>query len=134
LPSPLRDTVRPAVSAAADTPRSARRRAARKLRMTLSEAATVTTTIARVSTGRRVGGRCVAKTQANRRKATCKRSPPVTGTRRTRAAAAGTGVAPLATTANGRQLRAGSYRVTVTARDAAGNASRAVTVEFRITS
>jgi hypothetical protein len=101
------------------------------LRLTLSEAASVELRVYRRSTGRRVGGRCVRTTGANRRGRTCVREVRVRGSIAKRMAA-GTGKVRITGRLAGRRLAAGSYRVSVVATDAAGNRTTARGVLFRI--
>jgi hypothetical protein len=104
-------------------------------RYTLTEASTVTITIARAVPGRKAGRRCVAPTRKNRKRRRCTRySTAVTLTR--------TGVAgPNTTPFSGRwvdarnrikSLKPGSHRATITATDAAGNKSTAKVLSFKV--
>jgi hypothetical protein len=100
------------------------------IRYALSEAATARFQIDRVSAGRRVGRACRKPTRANRGRRACSRYTRVgVLTRR-----AGKGANTLAFSGRiGRKaLAPGSYRLTLTARDAAGNASRPRTLTFAI--
>ena len=99
-------------------------------RFALSEAGTVTFVIQRQSRGRRVRGRCVKKTRANARSRGCRlfrrvgafRAPAVAGANRKRFS----GRIGKAT------LRPATYRVLLTAVDAAGNRSRTATIAFTV--
>jgi hypothetical protein len=99
-------------------------------RYTLSEAARVVFTIDRSSTGRKAGKRCVKQTRANRKRKKC-----------TRFARAGrfavNGVAganrhKFSGRIGGKTLKPGSYRATLVATDASGNASVAKRLTFKI--
>lgn len=97
---------------------------------TLSEPATVTFTIERVLGGRRSGSRCVTATKRNRKAKACKRykkSGTLTRTGRQ-------GASTLAFTGRiGRKaLARGSYRITLVARDPAGNVGAGVATTFRV--
>jgi hypothetical protein len=86
---------------------------------TLSEAATVQLKLEKKVPGRRVGGKCVKQTPQNKTKKRCPRF------RQIGALFNGTGAAGQnkVTLPNGKKLKPGVYRVTITATDAAGNAS-----------
>jgi hypothetical protein len=100
-----------------------------KLSYTLSEAATVRFGLAKASTGRRVGRKCVRRTRRNSRRRHCTRFTTVGR------AFAGPGAAgPNSLTLpkiRGRKLGAGRYRLTMTVTDAAGN-SATTTKSFTI--
>jgi hypothetical protein len=114
-------------------PRAARVRTGTRIRYTLSEAATVTLSFSRATRGRRVGGRCVKRTRRNRGRRPCTRFVRVrptlafanqqAGARRIRFAGRLT---------RRRSLRPGPHRLTLRARDAAGNLSQPVRVRFRL--
>ena len=86
--------------------------------------------IQRVTNGRRVNGRCVRETRANRRRPRCQIVTRV-GTL-TRAST--TTLTSVAFTGrfNGRKLAPGSYRAVFTATDAARNRSQARTLNLKI--
>jgi hypothetical protein len=100
-----------------------------KLSYTLSEAATVRFGLAKASTGRRVGRKCVRRTRRNSKRRHCTRFTTVGR------AFAGPGAAgPNSLTLpkiRGRKLGAGRYRLTMTVTDAAGN-SATTTKSFTI--
>jgi PKD repeat protein len=113
-------------------PAARRRRAKRAtaFRYTLSEAASVTFTIQRKTSGRRVGGRCRPATRRNRARKRC-----VLYRRAGRLVAAGKqgrNRTRFAGKLRGRTLRPGSYRATAIATDSAGGKSARRTVRFRI--
>jgi hypothetical protein len=83
----------------------------------LSEVSTVSFQLAKKLPGRKVGGKCVAQTFKNKAKRRCARFKNVG------VAFAGGGAqgANQVTLPNGRKLRPGSYRLTMTAVDVAGN-------------
>lgn len=105
-------------------------RAGTTIRYRLSEAATVALKIERIRPGRRVGRRCVARTKANARRPACRRAAAA-GTL-TRRGSAGANAVPFSGRVGARKLAAGVYRLTVTARDGAGNTSKAVTATFTV--
>ena len=91
----------------------------------LSEAAQATVSFQRASAGRRVGGSCVKATRRNRSKARCKRFADAGAIAPLAAAAGANRIAFQGRLNRSRRLAAGSYRVLVSARDAAGNRSAA---------
>jgi len=128
-----RDTVRPVVTGIGFSNR--RFRAARsgaairaaaplgtRVRYRLSEAATVAVRYERKTIGRRVNGRCRAATRANSKRAKCVRWVLVRGTARHRGKA-GANAFRLTGRMNRRAMRPGVYRLRLSARDAAGNAT-----------
>lgn len=122
--SPAPDTTAPVITKLSLTPRLVVRTAPRTptLRFTLSEPASVTITLERTSTGRRVGGRCIPG-RAKKAGARCLRT--VTVSTAVRQAPAGAAKLAIAVGKGRRVLAAGSYRVSVSPRDAAGNAGAA---------
>lgn len=94
--------------------------------VTLSEAGKITAAVQKSKAGRRSRGHCVAPTRKLRRAKRCTRY--VTVAHVSRAARAGTTTLHLSI----KRLKRGSYRVTVKARDAAGNVSRVRTASLRI--
>lgn len=96
-----------------------------RISYTLSGRATVKLRLARRAAGRRVNGRCVRPTASNRRRPHCKRFVAVG---RAFAGPGATGANELALPKpGGRRLRAGTYRLTATARDAGGRRVSATT-------
>jgi len=132
-----RDVLRPRISGLRLSPRTFAtvtrrgRKPGATLRLTLSEAASVELRIYRRTTGRRVGGRCVKTTRANRAARRCVRDVRVRGTIAKRMAA-GTGTVRITGRVAGRRLPAGSYRVAVVATDAAGNRTTVRGVLMRV--
>lgn len=141
-----RDTVRPVVSKLSLTNRRFRRSARataisaalRKraklgttIRFTLSEAATATVLIERRTKGRRVGTACRKATAKLRRRKACTRYER-RGTLTRRNLKAGANRIAFSGRIGRRALPLGSYRLTLTARDAAGNRSSARRVTFTI--
>ncbi len=116
-----KDVTKPVISRPTVTPRSRRAGQARRIRFTLSEAATVTLRFQRARAGKRKGRACVKPTRALRRAKTCVRYRTV----RTRRAAGTAGANRIAFNAKfgTAKLPAGRYRVTLSAKDAAGNVS-----------
>ncbi|MCU0258668.1 MAG: CSLREA domain-containing protein [Solirubrobacteraceae bacterium] len=89
------------------------------LRATLSEAATVTLKIERLTTGRRAGKRCLTKARTGKPCTLAK----TLGTLRLKATA-GTPTLKLPATLAKRKLTPGRHRITATATDTAGNRSK----------
>lgn len=94
--------------------------------VTLNEAGRIVAAVQKSKPGRWRGGRCVAPTRKLRHAKRCTRR--VTVARVRRAAAAGTTTLRL----SAKRFTRGSYRVAVTARDAAGNVSRTHVASLRI--
>jgi hypothetical protein len=109
------------------TRRAFRARRATTVRYSLSEAATVTFRVQRRAAGRRVRGRCVAKTKRNRGRRTCVRYVRVKGSVKQSATAG-----PNELRFRRRSLRPARYRLIATAIDTAGNRSAPARVAFRI--
>lgn len=100
-----------------------------KIAYTLSERATVTLKLERATSGRKVHRKCVAPTARNRRSPRCTRFATLLRSIR---APGKLGTDRLALPRlHGRKLAPGVYRITLTARDAAGNATT-ITKQFRI--
>ncbi|HTT94138.1 MAG TPA: hypothetical protein VMF55_05660 [Solirubrobacterales bacterium] len=134
--APPRFTAAPAFSPArfrvVGTKRSSRRGAApgSTLGFSLSEAATVTVTIALKAPGRRAGKNCVAPGKAKPGAKRCiryqpKGQLPLVGK-------AGENKLAFSGKVGGKPLAAGSYQASLVAKDAAGNASPAATASFTI--
>ncbi|MFN8132020.1 MAG: choice-of-anchor Q domain-containing protein [Solirubrobacteraceae bacterium] len=100
------------------------------IRFRLSEAATVTLKLERLRPGRRVGRRCVARTKANAKRPACQRAARA-GTL-ARRGSAGANAVPFSGRVGARKLPPGAYRLTATARDGAGNTSKAVKATFTV--
>lgn len=146
--TPPPDTTAPVITGAAFSPRTFRASvdtstatAAKKapvgstLKLTLSEAATVTIVIAEKRSGRTKTSKgkstCVAETKSNRKAKRC--TFYTTRATLTRAAQlAGAHSYQFTGRVKDRALKAGSYRATITATDAAKNASAAATATFTI--
>ncbi len=94
-----------------------------KVSYQLSEAATVSLQLEKKAPGRKAGKKCVKQTAANKKKKKC----PLF--KKLGAAFAGTGTAGAnsVTLPNGKKLKPGSYRLTMTATDVAGNVSTSTT-------
>jgi hypothetical protein len=92
-----------------------------KISYSLSEAATVQLKIEKKSKGRKAGKKCVKETKGNRTKKACTRFTPVDGT------FGAPGNAGANQVSIPKKLSPGTYRLTMTARDAAGNVSTKVT-------
>jgi len=109
---------------------SRRVRSGTAFRFTLSEAARVSFTIERATSGRRVRGRCRAPTPRNRRARRCTRYVRAGGF--ARQLALGRRRVSFSGRLRGRALRRGRYRVVIVARDGAGNRSRRHSAAFRV--
>lgn len=120
-PAATPDRTAPALAKLALTPKRVRRAKLRSpaLTFTVSEAARVTVTLERLVPGRRSGARCVAARKAVA--GTCVK--PTRIATLTRAVPAGAAKLTISVRRGRTALPAGRYRVTVVARDAAGNAA-----------
>jgi PKD repeat protein len=98
-------------------------------RFKLDRAAQVRFSFSQLVTGRRVGGRCVKATKANRRKPRCDRAQAA-GTLRV-TGKAGNNVVAFSGKISGRALKPGRYRLVVTA-VADGKTSSAKSIQFTI--
>lgn len=124
------DTVAPRVTGLT-LARSFNRRSGTTVRFTLSEAATVTLTFAQPRTGRRVGGRCRTKTKANAAKPRCS----IAGVRGkiTISGQAGLYAARFkGQLSKTKRLAVGSYRLTASAVDGAGNVGTPASRRFTL--
>jgi hypothetical protein len=116
---------------AANTPVSARRvPKGTTLSYSLSEPSTVKIRIARKAPGRRVHGSCKAPSRKNRGGRHCTRY--VTVATLTRHGAQGINFVPFSGRIRHKALKHGGYRASVTAKDAAGNTSKASSAAFTI--
>lgn len=88
-----------------------------KISYTLSEAATVSFQLEKKTPGRKVGGKCVKQTPKNKTKKPCPRFKKIGA----KFNGPGKKGANTATLPNGKKLKPGTYRLTMTATDAAGN-------------
>ena len=109
---------------------SPRFRSGTAFRFGLSEAAQVSFTIERRTTGRRVGARCRAQTRGNRRARPCTRFVKVGSF--TKPLGPGPQRVRFPGKLRGRALRPARYRVVVQARDGANNPSGKRTANFRV--
>jgi alpha-tubulin suppressor-like RCC1 family protein len=100
-------------------------------RFTLSEVATVTVLVQRRTIGRRVRGRCVARTRRNAQRRRCRRFVRA-GLLTRRNMAAGRRRIPFSGRVGRRALRPGSYRATLTPTDTAGVRGSARRITFTI--
>jgi hypothetical protein len=115
------------------TPVSAKRRRVKvgtTFRFTLSEAASVKLAIAQKQPGRRVGKACRKPSRKNRGRRHCARF--VKKGTLTRTGKAGANSVKFTGRVGRRALKPGSYRVTITATDAAGNKSKPKVLSFRV--
>lgn len=136
------DTTRPSLTALALAPGSFRAAASgsplaaaapigARIFFNLSETATVTFSVEKGVTGRRVGGRCVRRTRANRTRPKCVRYVLLAGSFRTTGGAGLNGVR-FTGRLRGRKLAVGQYKLVAVARDSAGNRSVTRKRNFRI--
>jgi len=102
------------------------------IRVRLSEAATVTLSFKKVTVGRKVGGRCVKQTSANRAARRCTRLTSVPGRVTIAAPAGGSSIRFQGRLSRTRALHPGRYQVTVAANDQAGNAARPQSATFTV--
>jgi hypothetical protein len=98
------------------------------VRYKLSEAAAVVFTVERKVKGRRKGSRCVTKRKRGKR---CTRYKAVKGSF-TQSGKAGANSFKFSGRINGKKLKRGSYRLTATSTDVAGNRGVAARASFRI--
>ena len=101
---------------------AASKKASTQLAFTSSEAGTVTVLVERPSTGRKVGKACKKATKQLRRNKKCTLYAKVA--QATAKVAAGKNTLTLGKKVGGKTIKRGTYRVTVTVRDAAGNATK----------
>jgi hypothetical protein len=111
--------------------RGKRRATKAQLSLRLSRAATLTVTVEAGREGRRRGSACVVPTHARRKRARCTRYVALSG-HQTVQGKTGSVKLTLATRFAGRTLKAGSYRLSVIARDSAGNRVGPVTAAFAV--
>jgi streptogramin lyase len=100
------------------------------LKFSLSEASTITATVARKASGRRAGKNCVAPSKAKPGAKMCTRY--VLKGNLTLKGAAGANKVAFSGKLRGKALPPGSYRSTLVARDVAGNTSSAAKASFSI--
>jgi CSLREA domain-containing protein len=134
VPAPAKDTTAPLLSRLAARPatvvRATKRRKAKntKLSFTVSEASTVTVTGEQVLKGRKSGKRCLVGRKTGKACTTYKK---LSGALRV-SAKAGANSLTFAAKLGTKKLGAGTFRLTLVAFDAAGNRSKAVTVQVRV--
>jgi hypothetical protein len=80
--------------------------------------------------GRKVRGKCVKRKRSNRKKPKCTRYTGVGSF--TQDAVGGANSKPFSGKIGSRKLKPGSYRATLVAKDAAGNASRPASLDFKV--
>jgi len=83
-------------------------------------------------TGRRKGRACVAPTRANRKAKACVRYVAAGGATRLSGTLSGLVTRRVSGRVKSKALKAGAYRLELTATDSAGNRSRPASVAFRI--
>jgi Ca2+-binding RTX toxin-like protein len=141
-PGATADTVAPALTAFSVTPAkfaaagsgasvAAKRKAGAKVAYKLSEASTVTFTVARKVSGRKAGKRCVKKTRKNRGAKQCTRLVKVNGSF-SGPGNAGDNRFRFTGRLNGKKLRVGKYVLIGSPVDASGNKGKRVRARFRI--
>ena len=111
---------------------SARAHRGSTLTLTVSERGSAKVTVARRPTGRRVGGRCVAQTRANRHHAACTRYGAMSVALTFTGLVAGANRRAFSGRVGGHALARGRYRATAVATDAALNRSARRTADFTI--
>ncbi len=105
------------------------------IRYALSEGARVTLSFERVTSGRKVGGRCVKATRRNRTRKRCSRYAAVKPTLSFADQAAGPNtIAFKGRLSRRKRLSPGPYRLTLRARDEAGNSSKRLTARISVLS
>jgi hypothetical protein len=102
-----------------------------KVSYSLSEAATVTFTVERATTGRRVGGKCVKATKKNRKARRCTLFVTVSG-HIDEAGKPGANSFTFKGKLGRKSLKPGRYRLVAVAKDAAGNKSAAKRANFTV--
>jgi virginiamycin B lyase len=102
------------------------------IRFRLSEVATLTLSFERVRAGRKVGKRCVAPTRRNRRHKSCRRYAALKSALTFRRQAAGEHRISFRGRLAGKALTPAVYRLTLRARDAAGNVSTRARATFTL--
>jgi len=136
-PAPAaRDSVRPTLSGLSlsrSRLRPTRRGARSSLAFKLSEVAAVKVFVQRAANGRRVGGRCVAITRANRATRRCTRYKTLAGGL-THQGRQGANTMAFSGRLGGRALAPGRYRLRVVATDTAGNRSAPRHISLQIMS
>jgi hypothetical protein len=98
----------------------------------LSTAAKIRITFERATLGRRIGGSCVRATPSNRRARACRRYRPVAGAVTLRVPAGVDRIQFQGVLDGNRRLTPGSYRLSLTAFNAAGAAPRAERARFKL--
>jgi hypothetical protein len=131
-PSPAADTAKPVMGGLKLTPKRVNRSRGSLVSFTLSESATVTIAVDRLTRGRRVRGRCVKPTRRNRARRACVRPRRLRGVIR-HPGHAGPNAFRFNGRLGGRRLRPGRYRLVVIGlADAAGNTGSPARADFRI--
>jgi hypothetical protein len=128
-PCPLPDTTDPRLTGVSLVP--AAFKSSTKLLYRLNETAKVTIKVQKAKKGRRVRGKCRKQTAANKQRKRCTRYVKLPGTIET-TGGAGLNELTLRNRIGGRKLGAGKYRLTLVARDNAGNVSATKRIGFRI--
>jgi hypothetical protein len=129
----LRDTVRPKILSLAAKPTAfVAGSASTTLSFRLSERARMAFAVAQVKGGRRVKGRCVKPTKANRNKPKCKRFVGQGGFSVQAAAGPGSTAFDGRVGKNHRKLAPGTYRISAVAIDSQGNRSTTRSTTVRI--
>jgi hypothetical protein len=123
-----KDVTAPALSAVKLKSARVKAGAGLSLAVRLTEAATVTIRFERLVPGHRRGKRCSATARRGARCTIVKAAGSITRTAR-----AGAGALALGSRVGGRKLAPGTYRLTVTARDAAGNRSKPAVAKLVVT-
>jgi CSLREA domain-containing protein len=117
----------------AETPVASARKKAKKgtaFRYTLSETARVVFTISSRSAGRKVKGKCVAPSRANRKSPSCARVKRIGAF--AQAAVAGANTKKFSGRIGRTALKPGSYQAVLSAKDARGNSAKVKTLTFTV--
>jgi hypothetical protein len=128
-PQPARDRTAPKLTRLKLAGKTLKRRRRTTVSFMIDEAATVTFKVARKVSGRRKGKTCLAGRRTGVR---CTALKAVKGSFSARAAKAGSVKVTFTGKLAGKALSRGSYVLQATARDAAGNAAKPVTVTFAV--
>lgn len=124
---PAPDRLAPSLGKVSLTPTTVRRRRGTVLKLTLSEPATVVVRIEQVRRGRRAGKACSLRARRGKRCTVTRLQRTIT-TRRS----SGPARITVPTRSAAKVLAVGSYRLVITATDAAGNRSAKRTVSFTV--
>lgn len=126
------DTTKPVVTKPSVSPSTVKSGKSFKIKFTLSETASVNIAIEKASAGKKSKGKCVKPTRKLRKKKNCTRYAKVTTL--SHLGTVGANSVKFKGKVGKKALKPGKYRVSIVATDAAGNASKAATKSFTVTS